>query len=168
MKKMLLLGVLLAGMPAMAGAESPKPMEGVWKVVEVVATGARAENTANPPSLFMFGPKHYSMMWVRGGKPRAPYAGEVPTSEEKVAAFDSFVASTGTYEVTGSSLTVRPIVARSPNFMAGGSSQYQFRVDGTHLWLTEKSTDTRYRIAGEVRPPSAPASETRLKLERVQ
>ena len=107
-------------------------------------------------------------MWIRGDKARAPYAGEEPTTEEKVKAFDSFVANTGTYEVSGSTIAIRPLVARSPNFMAGDSSKYEFRAEGNNLWLTEKSTDTRYRIGQQVVPPSRPATETRLKLVRLE
>src|SRR4029453_10189901 len=165
------MAVLLAVVPAILAAQTSgkKPMEGAWRVVEVVRTGAEPENTASPqPGLFIFGEKHYSMMWIRGAKARAPYAGEAPTPEEKIKAFDSLVANSGTYEVSGATITVRPMVARSPNFMAGGSSKYQFRAEGDNLWLTEKSTDTRYRIGGQVVPPSRPASETRLKLVRLE
>jgi len=167
----LLIALLLTSVAALGAAESAarKSMEGAWKVVEVVVTGDRAENTPNAqPGLFIFGQKHYSMMWVRGGKARAPYAGEVPTTEEKIAAFESFTANTGTYEVSGSTLTIHPMVARSPNFMGGASSQYQFRVEGDSLWLTEKSADMRYRIGGKVVPPARPPSETRLELVRVE
>jgi lipocalin-like protein len=165
------MAVLLAVVPSVAPAQSAarQPLEGAWKVVEIVVTGERAENTSNPqPGLFIFGPKHYSMMWIRGAEPRSPYKAEVPTNEEKVKAFDSFTANTGTYDVSGSTLSVRPMVARSPNFMAGGSSKYEFRVEGSNLWLTEKSTDTRYRIGKDVVPPSRPPSETRLKLVRLE
>jgi hypothetical protein len=165
------IALLLAVVPAMLAAEARtrNPMEGAWKVVEIVVMGDRAENTPNPqPGLFIFGHKHYSMTWVRGGKARAPYAGEVPTTEEKVMAFDSLVSSAGTYEVSGSTIAVRPMVARNPNFMAGGSSRYEFRAEGDTLWLTEKSTDTRYRIGGQVVPPTRAPSETRLKLVRLE
>lgn len=165
------MAVLLAVLPAMARAESApsSPIEGAWKVVEVVVTGADAENTPSPqPGLFIFGRKHYSMMWIRGAEPRSLYRAEVATSEEKVKAFDSFIANTGAYEVSGSTLSIRPMVARSPNFMAGGSSKYQFRAEGSNLWLTEKSTDMRYRVGQKVVPPSRPASETRLKLVRLE
>jgi hypothetical protein len=168
--RLLLIPALLAVVPAMAAAQGParQPLEGAWRVVEVVTTGDRAENTPNPqPGVIIFGKKHYSMMWIRGGEPRAPYKGEVPTNEEKVKAFDSLVANSGTYEVSGSTLNVRPIVARSPNFMAGGSSRYEFRLEGSNLWLTEKSADTRYRIGDRVVPPSR-VRENRLKLVRVE
>jgi hypothetical protein len=170
MRKLAMI-VLLAVVPALLGAEAParKPMEGAWKVVEIVVTGADAATIASPqPGLFLFGPKHYSMTWIRSAEPRALYAAEVPTNEEKIKAFDSLVASAGTYEVSGSTIAVRPMVARNPNFMAGGSSRYEFRVDGNTLWLTERSTDTRYRIGGQVVPPARAPSETRHKLVRLE
>jgi hypothetical protein len=167
----LLIAGLVTIVPAIAAAQSParQPLEGAWKVVEVVVTGDRAENTPNPqPSLFIFGQKHYSMMWIRGGEPRAPYKAEVPTNDEKIKAFDSFTANAGTYEVSGSTISIRPLVARSPIFMGGASSRYEFRVEGNNLWLTQKSTDMRYRIGGQVVPLKRPPSETRLKLARVE
>ncbi|MDP9203695.1 MAG: lipocalin-like domain-containing protein [Gemmatimonadota bacterium] len=137
--------------------------------MEIVVTGADASNNASPqPSLFIFTRHHYSQMWIRGTQPRALFKAEEPTDEEKIPAFDSFVANTGTYEVMGTTLTIRPIVARYPNFMAGGFDKYQFRIKGNTLWLTEKSTAQTSRIGSQIVPSSAPVSETRLKLVRVQ
>ncbi len=161
---------LIAFSTVLAAQTAPKkPLEGVWKVVESVVTGANASTNTNPqPSLFIFTKTHYSMMSVSGNQPRALFKAEQPTNQEKVPAFDSFVANTGTYEVMGSTLTIRPIVARYPNFMAGGFDKYQFRIEGNTLWLTDKSTDLNYRIGERVVPSSAPVSETRLKLVRVE
>ena len=138
-------------------AQSPprKPLEGIWKVVEIAGTGTDASKNANPhQSLFIFTRNHYSMMLVTGTQPRALFNSVIePTDQEKISAFDSFVANTGTYEVMGSTLTFRPIVARYPNFMAGGSAEYQFRIEGKTLSLT-----------GQVSGPKF----TRLKLVRVE
>jgi hypothetical protein len=38
--------------------------------------------------------------------------------------------------VSGSTIVTRPIVAKTPNFMAGGSLSYTYRVEGDTLWLT--------------------------------
>jgi hypothetical protein len=132
-----------------------RPPEGVWKVVEIVGTGADASKNANPqPSLFIFTRNYYSMMLVPGTQPRSLFKDtEEPTNQEKTLAFDSFVANTGKYEVMDSTLTFRPIVARYPNFMADGSAEYQFRIEGNTLWLT-----------GAVSGPKL----TRLKLVRVE
>jgi hypothetical protein len=52
--------------------------------------------------------------------------------------------------------------------MAGGFDKYQFRVEGTTLTLTSQSTDLNVRIGNRVTPASGPASETRVKLVRVE
>jgi len=152
-----------------AQSSTKKPIEGAWKVTEIVVTGASASKVPNPqPGLFIFAQKHYSVMWVPGNQPRSLFKGEDPTDEEKIAAYDSFVANSGTYEVAGATLTLHPMVARSPNFMAGGVSKFQLRIEGTTLWLTQKNTDLSLRTGNGVAPSSGPASETRLKLSRVE
>jgi hypothetical protein len=52
--------------------------------------------------------------------------------------------------------------------MAGGVSKSQLRIEGTTLWLTQKNTDLSFRTGDRVAPSSGPASETRLKLSRVE
>jgi hypothetical protein len=152
-----------------AQSSTKKPIEGVWKVTEIVVTGANASTVANPqPGLFIFAQKHYSVMWVPGNEPRSLFKGESPSDQEKIAAYDSFVANSGTYEVDGATLTLHPMVARSPNFMAGGVSKSQLRIEGTTLWLTQKNTDVIVRTGKLAAPSSSAASETRLKLSRVE
>ena len=163
--------VVLALFPALLLAQNPakKSLEGVWKIAESEVMGKDTTRISNPqPSLIMFSQKHYSMMLVPGDKPRTLFKGINPTDEEKLSAFDSFIANEGTYEVAGSTLTVHPVVAKVPNFMAGGSAKYQFRIDSNTLWLTSKSTDLNFRIGDKVVPSSAPPSETKLKLVRVE
>ncbi len=145
-------------------------LEGVWKVAEIVVTGAVASNVSNPqPGQFIFAKTHYSIMYVPGNQPRSLSKAENETDPEKIAAYDSFVANTGTYEVAGTTLTIRPLVSRYPNFMAGGSSKYQLRLEGTNtVYLTQKSTDLNIRIGQRVAPSSGPVSETRIKLVRVE
>jgi len=153
----------------MAQGEARGPLEGVWKVTEEVVTGADASSTTSPqPSLFIFTRTHYSMLRVASSQPRALFKAMDPTSEEKIATFDTFIANSGTYDVAGTTLTVRPIVAKNPNFMAGGSDKYQFRVDGNTLWLTSKSTDLNIRVGDRVVPVSGAVNETRRKLIRVE
>jgi hypothetical protein len=152
-----------------AQSSTKKSIEGVWKVTEIVVTGENASNVPNPqPGLIIFTHKHYSVMWVPGNQPRSLFKGENPTNDEKIAAYDSLVANSGTYEVAEGTLTLHPMVARSPNFMAGGVSKNQLRIEGTTLWLTQKNTDLSLRIGDRVAPSSGPASETRLKLSRVE
>ena len=161
--------MLLCATAVSAQSSTKKPIEGAWKVIEIVVTGDNASNISTPqPGLILFTQKHYSSMWVPGNQPRSLFKGESPTDQEKIAAYDSFVANAGTYEVTGETLTLHPVVSRSPNFMAGGSAKNQFRIEGTTLWLIQKNTDLSLRTGDRVAAASGPASETRLKLSRVE
>ena len=60
-----------------------------------------------------------------------------------VAQYESIIVNTGTYETSGSTVTFRPILAKSPGFV-GGSSTATFTVEGNTLtleWLTVESSD---------------------------
>ena len=161
--------VIALATTVMAQGRARGPLEGVWKVTEEVVTGANASSTTSPqPSLFIFTRTHYSMLRVASAQPRTLFKAMDPTNEERTAAYDTFTANSGTYEVTGTTLTVRPIVAKNPNFMAGGFDKYQFRVDGDTLSLTSKSTDISMRVGDRLVPGSGPVSETRRKLIRVE
>ena len=149
-------------------ADGPEPpLEGAWSVVSINMTGPdSAANTTVQPSLFLFGDKHYSMMRVTGNQPRTLAATDSATDAEKLVAYDSFVANTGTYEVADSTLTIHPVVARSPNYMSGGSDKYHFRVSGDTLWLSNTSADQRTNIGGQVVAPPGPPTVTMLVLVR--
>ena len=118
------------------------------------------------PSVYLFVDGHYSMMRVTGNQPRALAATDSVTDAEKLAAYDSFIANSGKYEVADSTLTIHPVVARSPNFMSGGSDRYHFRVSGDTLWLSNTGADLRAMIGGQLVPPSGPPSPTLLVLVR--
>ena len=143
-------------------------LQGAWSVVAMRISGPdSASNRTIQPSLYIFVDKHYSMMRVTGNQPRGLAAKDSSTDAEKLAAFDSFVANTGTYEIADSTITIHPIVARSPNFMAGGSDKYHFRVSGDTLWLSNSDTDFRRMMGGQVGPtPPGPVSPSVLTLVR--
>lgn len=144
-------------------------LEGVWKVTEIVVTGAGSYSVSTPePSLFLFAKTHYSLMWVPGDKRRTFYVAEVPTNEEKLAAFDSLTASAGRYEVSGTTVTFRPIVGKSPTFTSGAFITEQFRIEGNTMTLSWRSSDAHLRIGQQVVPSTRPVSETRMKLVRVE
>jgi hypothetical protein len=52
-----------------------------------------------------------------------------------------FVANAGTYEVEGSSITIRPLVALWPNLMGGGSRTFSYRIEDGALILTVEGED---------------------------
>lgn len=171
MKRLLNVVLLMVMFSLMIAAQSTSkgPLEGAWKVAEIVVMGANASNTPNPqPGLFIFTRTHYGYLYVPGNQARTLFKAEEPTDPEKIVAFDSFVGNTGTYETSGTTLTIRPMVARYPNCMGGGFMKYQFRVEGNTLLLTQKTADVNCRLGQRAVPSTGPASETRLKLTRVE
>lgn len=145
---------------------SGSPLEGAWSVASIHVTGPdSATHTTVQPSLFLFGDKHYSMMRVTGNGPRTLAATDSATDVEKLAAYNSFIANTGTYEVADSTLTIHPVVARSPNYM-GGSDKYHFRASGDTLWLSNTGADIRTRIGGQLVGPTGTPNATMLVLVR--
>lgn len=74
-------------------------------------------------------------MVVPDTAPRAVF-GEDPTDAERLEAFDNFIANSGRYEVQAEQMTIRPYVAKSPNFMADfpdNAATTTFRVEGDRL-----------------------------------
>ena len=143
----------------------PGPLEGVWKIVELTTTGANASTIRNPqPSLVIFTKGHYSYLSLNSEGPRPTFtAAKDPnklTDAEKIARYEQwspFSANAGTYEVKGTTLTRRPLVAKNETVMAKNFSiESEFKLDGNTLSLTTKSM------------PGQPAGETRAKLSRVE
>jgi len=121
-----------------AQAPAKHPIEGVWKIVEIMNVGPEGEtvNPAPQPSLYIFTAKHYSMIWIPGREPRQGSAKIwFPTKDEKVRDFDTFITNSGTYELTDSTFTTHPEVAKTPEYM-GGRGVFKYRVTADTLWLT--------------------------------
>ena len=130
--------VLSAGI-SMAQSSS-SPLQGVWELDEIAVVGGPNPRTNSNPqaSLWIFTNRHYSESFVSTAEPRVPAENQPPADDERLAAYDSFIFNAGTYELEGSTVVFHPSVARSPNFMSGGSKQYDFRVEGDTLWLIQK------------------------------
>lgn len=129
-------------------------LEGEWRIEEVTIVGGANEGTySNPqPSLFIFTGRHYSTLLIPGDSPRQQFPDQT-TDEEKLAAFDNFIANAGTYQVTGSTLTVQPFVAKVPNAMVGDGFAYEYSLDGNSLTLVlagaawaSSDTEITYRL----------------------
>ena len=124
--------------PASRDTEPSDPLVGVW----LVATLTRPDReTIDPagPGQFIFANGRYSAVYSLGAEER-PHAaaGFNPTADEKVTQYDTIIVNSGIYEVNGSELTLRPIVAKTPEY-AGGSSTMEFRIDGDILTTTLRS-----------------------------
>ena len=138
--------------PSTEAAPMPHPIVGAWSVTGF--SGADADgnplSTASPqPSLYLFVDGHYSVMYaseetttVPRSQARQLYAdgnwppSTQPADADKIASYDSFIANSGTYEISGSSVTTDPIIAKDPNFMTAGSVTFEFEVVGDTLTLS--------------------------------
>ncbi len=160
-----LLSVFVLVSSVVSAQTTTSPIDGVWKIAEVVTTGANAATVASPqPSLLIFARGHYSWLSVGGSTARtqspAPKDPAKLTDAEMAARYaewNPFTANSGTFETKGSTLSRRPLVAKNVGAMTAKNPQvHDFKIEGNTLWLVQKSA------AGQ------PASETRTKLTRVQ
>jgi hypothetical protein len=129
----IILGMVSCRTPCGGG---PSKLEGVWHITEIeFLDGSKPANMAPLPSLVIFTPHHYSMVWLPGAEaPRAFAERWHPTDIEKIARYDAFIVNTGTYEVLDTILTMHPIVARVPEFM-GGRFIHSYTLSANRLQL---------------------------------
>ena len=153
-----LLVVLLFSFPI--AAQSNK-LVGAWKLVEVKITGDKPETiTSFQPNLHIYTKKYYSTLVVTAKEPRP-----VPEDPAKLSAEDllkiyvkDFVANSGTYEVKGDRITIRPIVAKGPGFMQPGNFVTSaFKIEGNFLTMTGEADKN-----GPIKNPMT------VKLERIE
>ncbi len=133
--------VVAVGVIGCTGVSHPDPgIRGVWHVVERSFTTPDTSWTVSDPQpgQYFFGATHFSVQEIRESGPRALF-GEHATDRERLAAFDVFHAHSGTYEVSGSTLTIRPTLAKSPTSMDGRSYSYDYAIDGNRLTMTRRS-----------------------------
>ena len=151
-------------------AQEKTPVEGVWRLAEVVVqpnhfrdwvpdvTSAEKEITITSPQpgLIIFTKGYYSQMIVRAQQPRTavapPKDSQNLTDIEKIARYEHWrlvIANSGTYEVKGSTLFVRVVVAKSVDSIAKEKPiEVTFKLEGPNtLWLIGKSpTEPRFKL----------------------
>jgi hypothetical protein len=151
-----------------AFAQTKSPVEGVWRIAELVMPGRNpAEKGAtitNPqPSLIIFTKGYYSQVLVMAEKPRAAVAPAKDrqnlTDAEKIARYEQwrrFAAVSGTYEIKDQTLIKRAIVAKNVEVMTKATPNiWEFKLEGPNtLWLNP---------AGDLI-----ATEPRIKLTRLE
>jgi hypothetical protein len=159
-RKAMLVGVLVLAFAVSFAAQSKSgSIRGAWKLTQVTRTGPSAVSNGNPqPSLYLFTAKHYSIMSVNSEQPRPSVGrGEVPqaTADQLRAMWDPFTANSGTYEISGDTLTTHPMVAKNPGVMVSGNfTTYTVTIQGNTLTLVTKANNsgpaqnpTTYKLA---------------------
>lgn len=162
------LSVLLTNLSCNQGgseakaAPSTNPLHGVWSVTKMSPSDGGSIDPSQP-GLFIFTEDHYSAVYSLGADPR-PLSNEAfaPTSDEKVAQYDTIIVNTGTYEADGSTITFHPTVAKSPEFI-GGRSTMKYQISGDMLQLTASSVVS---AAGDSAPLNGPGST--MSLQRIE
>jgi hypothetical protein len=155
-KQMLTLIVLVAVVMPMS-AQSKQSIQGVWRVVEITITDSPAgrqdpfgafpvgTHTSFQPELMIFTGRHYSRTTDTAAQPRPTTPYKIPgkpTLEELQAEWGPFVANAGTYEIVGTTLTLRAIVAKNPRAQSEKNfTRLTVKLDGNNLWLTPVDTE---------------------------
>jgi hypothetical protein len=128
------------------------PLEGVWSITEAIVTSPDGTSTTieGQPGLYFFSDGHYSATLIETDS-HQPYP-ERPTDEERLAAYDNFIANAGTYEISDSTLTVTILLSKNPNAMTGRPFTYDYELDDDSLALTLRAAwaprdgEIRYRL----------------------
>ncbi len=111
------------------------PLAGAWRITAASVTSPDTSytDTDPQPGLYLFLDRHYSTLLVPGPE-RASFTDET-TDAQMLAAYENFIANTGTYTVSDSTLTLQHIVTKFPNVMSG-TLMYTYQIEGDTLRLT--------------------------------
>lgn len=114
---------------------------GVWRVNQVVNVGRTLTRQTNPPpGLVIFTRNHYSIVRVTDERPTRDRQARL-SAEEAFALWGPFQANAGEYEAYGTSVTIRPSVAKQPVRMAPGAFEVlTFKIQDETLWLGQGET----------------------------
>lgn len=168
MKKVAFFLAVLAAAGSPLSAQTKNSIQGVWRPVEVTITNpnpapgglGKGTHTNLQPALLIFTGRHFSQVLDTAGKPRptTPFkvAGK-PTAEEMQSQWGPFGATAGTYEVSGTTLTMRPMVSKNPAIQGKGFTRSTIRLDGKTLVITGVENQ-----AGKIEYPNT------VKYERVE
>ena len=137
------MGVVLLGSgAAVRGQSKPATHPGVWRTTEVVIAGPtpRTLAVADRPYFTVIPAKYYSRSEVQSEGPRpVPADVATATADELRAVWGPFVGEAGTYEISGSTITLHPLASKSPAAMAAGAFFVcSFRLEGDTLWISQQ------------------------------
>jgi ketosteroid isomerase-like protein len=119
-------------------AEASDPLQGTWEVTSQANADGTVVDPAGPGQ-YIFNEGRYSAAYTIGTSERPRSAESFnPTDAEKLAQYDSIIVNSGTYTIDGTTVTLRPMIAKSPEFI-GGASTMAFSVDGDTLTLTTQT-----------------------------
>jgi hypothetical protein len=139
----LLASTVLIGGASLVRQSKSGSLQGVWQTTEIAVAGPTPRTITIPeprPLLTIFTARHYSRTEVQSEGPR-PILADVAkaTADELRTVWGPFVGEAGTYEVTGNTVTMRPLASKNPAAMAPGAFIiYTHKLDGDTLWLVQQ------------------------------
>ena len=146
---MLLLATCSLAQSSSLAAPTVAQLVGTWRVVSVEVT--TKDGTVKPDDRFgphargyiMYEPDGHMCAEVMNPDRPAWKNPDKPTEEEKITAFDGFIAYCGTYKLDAehSTVTHYPEVAWNPPYV-GSTQPRPFRIEGKRLIITPASTET--------------------------
>lgn len=151
---MLVFSLLLThALATPVAAQDKHPLYGVWVAESSVRNGKTAKDP--PRGIALFFDSTYS--FVAEKWPRSRGAADTLTNSEKVAAYDGFLASSGSYQLVGDSLTTRAYIHLDPaatRAWPNRTRSYRIRIEGDTLhWDFGGGTVGRFRRAEGGLPP---------------
>ena len=128
----------------LSGAAAAQKVEGAWRLDEIKTTGADAKAAKfTNPNIYLFTKGHWSTIRIEGDKPRSTDSWTTMTPEQVIDTYiKQFTASGGSYEMKGSTLTMKTTIAKNPNIMTRGDwISYTVQVNGQTMTLTPTATN---------------------------
>ena len=116
---------------------------GAWRLDDVTTgTDGKTSKFSNA-NIYLFTKGHFSIIRVEGDKPRSTDSWTTMTPDQVIDTYvKQFTASGGTYDMKGSTLTMKTTIAKNPGFMARANwISYTVKVDGQTMTLTAMATN---------------------------
>ena len=137
-KTILLIGATFL----LAGCATPQSqLIGTWRIIETTVNDGTiaATNSSPEPGIYIFTSSHFSNMLILGDVPRSAFSSS-SAPEERLAAYDVFIADAGTYEATDKEFYTHNIIAKVPNVMPPYNGEsfltYRYKFDSSNLIIT--------------------------------
>ncbi|MDH3458164.1 MAG: lipocalin-like domain-containing protein [Gemmatimonadota bacterium] len=149
-----LVAFSLSSLAALRPSAANPELVGSWRLVERAVADSGGTWSHSPAGIFMFSTRHYSLMYVTSPEPRRPFPGDFaawsPAEHEELEAFRMLVANAGSYELAGSKVRLRPLVAKVPNVMARDVTiEMGFQLEDDELHMSWQLGETSEQLVLE-------------------
>src|SRR5215213_286777 len=128
----------------LSGFTAAQKVAGAWRLDEIKTTGTDGKASKfSQPNIYLFTKGHFSIIRIEGDKPRSTDPWMEMTRDQVIDTYiKQFTASGGTYDMKGSTLTMKTTIAKNPGFMARANwISYTAKVNGKTMTLTATATN---------------------------